>query len=90
MNGYRFTLHRFLAVFGKELIQMRRDRMTLGLLIGIPLMQLFIFGYAINMVPRHLATVVSVADPGPFSDSIVAALANSSYFDIVKATNSPA
>jgi ABC-2 type transport system permease protein len=90
MNGYRFTVHRFFAVLMKELIQMRRDRMTLGLLIGIPVMQLFIFGYAINMVPRHLATVVSVADPGPFSDSIVAALNNSSYFDIVKATNSPA
>ncbi len=90
MNGHRFTIHRVLAILGKELIQMRRDRMTLGLLIGIPLMQLFIFGYAINMVPRHLATVVSVADPGPFSDSIVSALANSSYFDIVKATNSPA
>ncbi len=90
MNGYRFTIHRFLAILGKELIQMRRDRMTLGLLIGIPVMQLFIFGYAINMVPRHLATVVSISDPGPFADSIVAALNNSSYFDIVKATNSPA
>jgi ABC-2 type transport system permease protein len=89
-NGYRFTIHRVLAMLGKELLQMRRDRMTLGLLFGIPLMQLFIFGYAINMVPRHLATVVSVADPGPFADSFVAALNNSSYFDIVKATNSPA
>jgi len=90
VNGHRFTIHRVLAILGKELIQMRRDRMTLGLLIGIPLMQLFLFGYAINMVPRHLATVVSISDPGPFSDSIVSALANSSYFDVVKATNSPA
>jgi ABC-2 type transport system permease protein len=90
MSGHRFTIHRVLAILGKELIQMRRDRMTLGLLIGIPLMQLFIFGYAINMVPRHLATVVSISDPGPFSNAIVAALSNSSYFDVVKATNSPA
>jgi len=90
MNGRRFTLHRVLAMLGKEFIQMRRDRLTLGMLIGIPLMQLFIFGYAINMVPRHLATVVSISDPGPFADSIVAALANSSYFDVVKATGSPA
>jgi ABC-2 type transport system permease protein len=90
MREHRFTIHRVLAILGKELIQMRRDRMTLGLLIGIPLMQLFLFGYAINMVPRHLATVVSISDPGPFSDSIVAAIANSSYFDVVKATNSPA
>jgi ABC-2 type transport system permease protein len=90
MRVHFFSLHRVLAILGKELIQMRRDRMTLGLLIGIPLMQLFIFGYAINMVPRHLATVVSISDPGPFSNSIVAALSNSSYFDVVKATNSPA
>jgi ABC-2 type transport system permease protein len=89
-NGHAFTLHRLFAMLGKELIQMRRDRLTLAMLVGIPLMQLFVFGYAINMVPRHLATVVSISDPGPFSDSIVAALANSSYFDIVKATNSPA
>ncbi|HUO99545.1 MAG TPA: ABC transporter permease [Rhizomicrobium sp.] len=90
MTGHRFTLHRMFAILGKELIQMRRDRMTLGLLFGIPLMQLFIFGYAINMVPRHLATVVSISDPGPTSDAIVAAIANSSYFEVVKATNSPA
>jgi ABC-2 type transport system permease protein len=88
MNG-SFSLARIFAMLGKEFIQMRRDRLTLGMLIGIPLMQLFVFGYAINMVPRHLATVVSISDPGPFSDSIVAALTNSSFFDVVKATNSP-
>jgi ABC-2 type transport system permease protein len=90
MTGYRFTIHRFMAVLRKEMVQMRRDRMTLGLLIGIPVMQLFIFGYAINMVPRHLATVVNVADPGPLANSMIAAINNSSYFDIIKATNSPA
>ena len=90
MTGYRFTLHRFLAVLRKELIQMRRDRMTLGLLIGIPVMQLFIFGYAINMVPRHLNTVVAIADPGPMANSLLAAIDNSSYFDVVKAGVSPA
>lgn len=89
MKEHRFTLHRMFAILRKELIQMRRDRMTLALLIGIPVMQLFIFGYAINMVPRHMATVVSVADPGPMANSIVAALKNSHYFDIVKATGSP-
>jgi len=89
MNG-RFSPARVFAMLGKEFIQMRRDRMTLAMLIGIPLMQLFIFGYAINMVPKHLATAVSISDPGLFSDSIVAAIGNSSYFDVVKATNSPA
>ena len=86
----RFSLSRVFAMLDKEFIQMRRDRLTLAMLVGIPLMQLFLFGYAINMVPRHLATAVSISDPGPFSDSVIAALANSAYFDIAKATNSPA
>jgi ABC-2 type transport system permease protein len=89
MSG-RFSLARVVAMLGKEFIQMRRDRLTLAMLVGIPLMQLFVFGYAINMVPRHLATAVAISDPGPFSDSIVAALGNSSYFNVAKATNSPA
>ncbi len=88
MNG-GFSLARVFAMLGKEFIQMRRDRLTLGMLIGIPLMQLFLFGYAINMVPRHLATAVAISDPGPLSDSIVAAMANSNFFEVVKATNSP-
>jgi len=88
MNG-RFSPARVFAMLRKEFIQMRRDRMTLAMLIGIPLMQLFIFGYAINMVPKHLATAVSISDPGVFADSIVAAISNSGYFDVVKATNSP-
>lgn len=88
MNA-RFSCTRILALLGKELLQMRRDRLTLGMLVGIPLMQLLIFGYAINMVPKHLTTVVSIADAGPLSNSIVAALKNSDYFDIVAATHSP-
>ena len=84
-----FSLARVFAMLGKEFIQMRRDRMTLGMLIGVPLMQLFLFGYAINMVPKHLATAVSISDPGVFADSMVAAITNSGYFDVVKATNSP-
>ena len=90
MSDRRFTIHRVVAMLGKEFIQMRRDRMTLGMLIGIPLMQLFLFGYAINMVPRNLPTAIVVSDPGPFANSMIAGLANSSYFDIIKATNSRA
>lgn len=85
----RFSIARVGAILGKELIQARRDRLTLGMLVGIPLLQIFLFGFAINMVPKHLATVVSISDPGVFSDSIVAALSNSGYFDIVESTNSP-
>jgi ABC-2 type transport system permease protein len=85
-----FSFPRIFAMLRKEFIQMRRDRLTLGMLIGVPLMQLFLFGYAINMVPKHLATAVSISDPGTFSDSMIAAITNSGYFDVVKATNSPA
>jgi ABC-2 type transport system permease protein len=59
------------------------------MIVGIPVMQLLLFGYAINLNPKHLPTAVSISDPGTFSNSIVAALQNSSYFDVVKATNSP-
>jgi ABC-2 type transport system permease protein len=88
MTEYRFTLHRVFAMLGKEFIQMRRDKTTLAMLIGIPLMQLFLFGYAINMVPRHLPTALIVTDSGPFANSIVSALNNSSYFDVGHSTYS--
>ncbi len=68
---------------------MRRDRLTLGLILGVPLMQLVLFGFAINNDPKHLPTAVSISDPGTFANSIVAALNNSGYFDVLKATNDP-
>jgi ABC-2 type transport system permease protein len=85
----RFSFARVRAVLGKEFIQMRRDRLTLAMIVGVPMMQLFLFGFAINVNPKHLPTAVSISDPGVYSDSIVAALENSSYFEVVKATNSP-
>ena len=83
------SLARIRALLVKEFIQMRRDRLTFGMIIGIPIMQLFLFGYAINADPKHLPTVVSISDPGLFADSITSALANSGYYDIVTSTNSP-
>ena len=85
----RFSLRRIAAVLGKEFIQMRRDRLTLGLVLGVPIMQMFLFGFAINNDPKHLPAAVSISDPGTFSNSIVAALNNSGYFDVIAATNSP-
>ncbi|MBV9692947.1 MAG: ABC transporter permease, partial [Alphaproteobacteria bacterium] len=85
----RFSWPRIAAVIRKEAVQMRRDRLTLAMIVGVPLMQLFLFGFAINVNPKHLPTAVSIDDPGPLADSVVAALENSSYFEIVKATNSP-
>jgi ABC-2 type transport system permease protein len=85
----RFSLRRIGAVLGKEFIQMRRDRITAAMVFGVPLMQLFLFGFAINNDPKQLPTAVSISDPGTFSNSIVAALNNSGYFAVVSATNSP-
>jgi len=85
----RFSFARIGAVLRKELVQMRRDRLTLAMIVGVPMMQLFLFGFAINSNPKHLPTAVSISDPGTYADSIVAGLQNSSYFEVVKATNSP-
>ncbi|MBV8800698.1 MAG: ABC transporter permease [Alphaproteobacteria bacterium] len=84
-----FSLQRLFAVLAKEFIQMRRDRLTAAMVLGIPVLQLMLFGFAINLNPKNLPTAVSVDDPGRFSRSILAALVNSSYFQIVGQTNSP-
>ncbi|HXL99553.1 MAG TPA: ABC transporter permease [Rhizomicrobium sp.] len=89
MNA-RFSVERIFAILMKEFLQMRRDRITLGMIVGIPLMQLFVFGFAINFNPKALPTVISIDDPGVFAHSIVAALENTSYLKIVAETNSPA
>jgi len=86
----RFSRHRIFALLIKEFLQIRRDRPTLAMILGLPLMQLVVFGAAINMNPHQLPTAVSIADPGPFARSVVAALANSGYFRIVEETENPA
>lgn len=85
----RLSLRRLLALLLKELQQLRRDRMTFGMILGIPLAQVFIFSYAINVNPKDLPTAVSIADPGRFANSLVAAIGNSGYFHIIAETESP-
>ena len=80
----RFTFHLLWAVVLKEFIQMRRDRVTFGMMVGIPLLQLLLFGFAINSDPRHLPTALRMADQGLFARSLVAALKQSEYFSIVR------
>lgn len=77
-----FSLRRFWAVVAKEFVQMRRDRLTFAMMVGVPLMQLILFGYAINADPRYLSTAVLSADNSPFSRSLVASMQASSYFSI--------
>ena len=62
MRRPRFSIRRFWAIVVKEFIQMRRDRLTFGMMVGIPLLQLTIFGFAINADPKRLPTAVLAAD----------------------------
>jgi ABC-2 type transport system permease protein len=77
----RFSFRRFGAVLYKEFIQMRRDRITFGMMIGLPLVQLFLFGFAINADPRHLPTLVEMGDSGPLTRAVIAGMQQSGYFD---------
>ena len=83
MTLRRFTFHRLWAIVLKEFIQMKRDRVTFGMMVGIPLMQLMLFGFAINSDPKHLPAAIRAADQGPFSRTLVAALRTSGYFTFV-------
>ncbi|MCX7830215.1 MAG: ABC transporter permease, partial [Acidobacteria bacterium] len=67
---------------------MRRDRLTFGMMIGIPIVQLILFGYAINMDPKHLPTAILINDEGPYGRTILYSVKNSGYFDIIKEVNS--
>jgi ABC-2 type transport system permease protein len=88
MSGL-FSFARFSAVLVKEFIQMRRDRVTFGMMIGLPLIQLFLFGFAINADPRHLPTLVEVNDSGPLTRALLAGMANSGYFDFLGPVRGP-
>jgi ABC-2 type transport system permease protein len=80
----RFSVARFRAMLMKEFIQMRRDRLTFGMMVGIPLLQLILFGYAINADPKHLPAAVILADRGPEGRTLLSALQNSSYYNLVR------
>ena len=80
---------RFRAVLVKEFIQMRRDRVTFAMMIGVPLMQLLLFGFAINSDPHHLPTLVEMADEGPVGRAILSGMRTSSYFDFKGVVTGP-
>ena len=79
-----FGLSRFWAIVVKEFIQMRRDRVTFGMMIGVPLIQLVLFGFAINADPKHLPTAVLMADYGAQGRTLLQAIRNSRYFEFVR------
>ena len=77
-----FSATRAWAVLVKEFIQLTRDRLTYAMILAMPIIQLLLFGYAINDDPRRLPTAVLVQDNGAFSRSILSSLQNSTYFDV--------
>ncbi|TIH18499.1 ABC transporter permease [Marinifilum sp. JC120] len=85
-----FSFKRFMAMAGKEFIQMRRDRLTFAMMIGIPLIQIILFGFAINSDPRHLPLAVLSGDNSRYSRSIVAGMQASTYFNVDRFINSRA
>ena len=80
-NG--FSLSRWWSMVLKEFLQLRRDRLTFAMIVGIPIAQLVLFGFAINNDPRHLPTAVISADHSEFTRSFITAMKSSDYFDIV-------
>ncbi len=75
------SLRRIWAMLVKEAAQLRRDRLTFAMAFMLPLVQLLLFGFAINTDPRHLRAAIEVGDPSAATRSIVSALANSRYFE---------
>lgn len=88
MSG--LSLNRVMAVLVKEFIQLTRDRLTYALILAMPIVQLLLFGYAINGDPRHLPTAVLVQDNGAFARSTLGAIHNSGYFDITQVARTTA
>ena len=77
-----FSWSRWVGIIVKEFIQLKRDRLTFGMIIGIPVLQLILFGYAINADPKRLPTAVLSADSSVYSRSLISALQTSGYFRI--------
>jgi ABC-2 type transport system permease protein len=81
-NG--FSLSRWIGIVVKEFIQLRRDRLTFGMIVGIPVIQLLLFGFAINSDPKSLPTAVLSQDNSQYARTVTAALQTSSYFKVVR------
>jgi len=79
----RFSFSRLWAIALKEVVQMKRDRATFAMMIGIPLVQLLLFGFAINADPKNLPTLIVDADGGPFARTLVHAMQQSAYFRVI-------
>ena len=77
------SARRFWAILVKEFVQMRRDRLTFAMIVGVPVLQLLLFGYAINADPKSLPTALVMGEASPFSRAFLAGIGNSGYFRLV-------
>lgn len=77
------------AIFAKELVQMRRDRLTFGTMLMLPVLQLVLFGFAINMDPKGLPTAAHVEEQTPIVRTLLTALETSGYYNFVLQTDDP-
>ena len=85
-TGSLFSFDRWAAMLVKEFRQLARDRVTFAMIVGIPIIQLTLFGFAINTDPKHMPTAVISSDRSEFTRSLVSALSTSEYFRIVADT----
>lgn len=90
MNARRFSWTRWVSIVIKEFIQLKRDRLTFGMIVGIPVIQVLLFGFAINSDPKSLPTALVSLDNGRYTRTIVSALANTGYFRFVREASSVA
>lgn len=79
MNRF-FSLTRLIALLAKEFIQMRRDRITFGMMLGVPLVQIVLFGFAINSDPKQLPAALVVLSQDKYSRAMVSALETTGYY----------
>jgi ABC-2 type transport system permease protein len=83
-SSQRFSAARWWSIVLKEFTQLKRDRVTFAMIVGIPILQMALFGYAINTNPKHLDTGIISADDSNVTRSFIEAMQNSSYFRIVE------
>src|SRR6185503_15592007 len=78
------------AILIKEFIQLRRDRVSFGMIVMVPLIQLLLFGYAINTTPRNMPMAVLVQEQSDVGRTILKALENTRYFKVTHIVRSEA
>ncbi len=89
MNAIAQSASRIAAVFIKEVVQMRRDRLTFAMMFAVPVMQLMLFGFAINTDPKMLPTAVHTQEQSPVVRSMLQALRTSGYYNLTEVLDDP-